>query len=95
MLRRLLGAGVASGGVLGTLLAAGWAGAILMISVVIVIIGALCWILADPERPKRLEGLIKAFRPTRPRARRVPGIAPKTDHDPPAQPSETDPGGLC
>jgi hypothetical protein len=51
-MRRVLAAGGGSG-LLGSLLAAGWVGAVL---------GALCWIVNDKDRPHRLALILVAWR---------------------------------
>lgn len=62
MLRRLLDTGVAGGGLLGVLMAAGWVGAVTLLGTVVVATAALCWILRDRDMPRRLEGIIRAWR---------------------------------
>ena len=63
-MRRLLTTAT-GGGVLTTLLATGWAGVALAVTVVIVLTAAVCWIVADPHRPRRLALLIQTWRGTR------------------------------
>jgi hypothetical protein len=63
MLRRIAGT-TASGGVLTALLAAGWAGIAVTVAVVLVLTVAICWIVADADRPARLALLLTAWRGT-------------------------------
>ena len=62
MLRHTLGVTAGGGGVLTALLTAGWTGAVLLAGVVIVLVGAVCWVVADPDRPGRLALLITSWR---------------------------------
>ncbi|WP_394617138.1 hypothetical protein JNUCC0626_47265 [Lentzea sp. JNUCC 0626] len=41
---------------------AGWIGAALLIIAIVVPITAICWILADPDRPHRLALLLTTWR---------------------------------
>jgi predicted small integral membrane protein len=66
MLRRLAGA-TAGGGVLATMLAAGWVGAAVLLGVALLLVGAVCWVIADPDRPARLALLFTAWRGSRDR----------------------------
>lgn len=43
-------------------LAMGWMGAVLLTAAILIPIGALCWILADRDRPLRLALLLSAWR---------------------------------
>jgi hypothetical protein len=77
--RRIVGT-TAGGGVLTALLAEGWAGIAVAVAVVLVLTVAICWIVADADRPARLALLLTACRgatssaPGRGRgATRVPG----------------------
>jgi hypothetical protein len=67
MVRRLIGTAT-GGGVLGTVLTAGWVGGMVLIGVVVVLVGAVCWVLADPDRSARVALLVTAWR-TRPEIR--------------------------
>lgn len=62
MLMRRIVATVASGGALSALLTAGWAGAAVVAAVVVVLTLAVCWTIADPDRPGRLALLFTAWR---------------------------------
>jgi hypothetical protein len=78
MLRPALGV-AAGGGVLSTLLTTGWAGAALLIAVVLVLVGAVCWVVNDPQRPDRLALLIATWRGRTPDGLALsgePGAAP-------------------
>jgi hypothetical protein len=61
MLRRAV-ATVSGGGVIGVLAQAGWVGAVVLIGVVLVVVAAVCWVIADPDRPARLALLLMAWR---------------------------------
>jgi hypothetical protein len=61
-MRRVLGAVGGGTGVLSAIFAAGWTGVILILAVVVVLTGAVCWVVADAERPARLAMLLKAWR---------------------------------
>jgi hypothetical protein len=63
MLRRIVGT-TAGGGVLTALLAEGWAGITVTVAVVLVLTIAICWIVADADRPARLALLLTAWRGT-------------------------------
>ena len=63
MLRRIMGT-TASGGVLTALLAAGWTGIAVTVAVVLVLTVAICWIVADADRPARLALLLTAWHGT-------------------------------
>jgi hypothetical protein len=55
----------ATGGVsalLVAVVATGWTGIALLVIVLIVLIAALCWVLADSERPQRLALLLSTWR---------------------------------
>ncbi len=65
-MRRVLGAVGTSTGVLSTLYAAGWTGVVLILAVVVVLTAAVCWVVADAERPARLAMLLKAWRANAP-----------------------------
>jgi hypothetical protein len=62
-MRRALSIG-AGGTILSASLTAGWLGIALSALVVVILILALCWIVADSERPYRLAVLLKAWRGT-------------------------------
>jgi predicted small integral membrane protein len=66
MLRRLART-TAGGGVLATVLATGWVGAATLLGVALLLVGAVCWVIADPERPARLALLFTALRGSRDR----------------------------
>lgn len=61
MLARRVGATLASSGVLGAVLYAGWAGAVVLVAVVAMLVGALCWVLADSARSGRLTRMLMAW----------------------------------
>jgi hypothetical protein len=61
-MRRVLAAVGSSTGVLSTVFAAGWTGVVLILAVVVVLTGAVCWVVADAERPARLAMLLRAWR---------------------------------
>jgi hypothetical protein len=65
-MRRVIGAIGASTGVLSTLFAAGWTGVILILAVVVILTGAVCWVVADARRPARLAMLLRACRASAP-----------------------------
>jgi hypothetical protein len=65
-MRRVLGAIGGSTGVLSTLFAAGWAGVVLILAVVVVLTCAVCWVVADAKRPARLAMLLRAWRASAP-----------------------------
>ncbi len=58
-MRRVLGAVGTSTGVLSTVFAAGWTGVVLILAVVVVLTAAVCWVVADAERPARLAMLLR------------------------------------
>ncbi|MDT5039198.1 MAG: hypothetical protein QOE51_183 [Actinoplanes sp.] len=62
MQHQALGVTAGSGGVISALLAGGWTGVVLLASLILVLVGALCWVIADPERPGRLALLITSCR---------------------------------
>jgi hypothetical protein len=62
MQMRGFGAAVGGGGLFSALIAAGWAGAVLAAAVVLTLVGAVCWVVADPDRPGRLALLIDSWR---------------------------------
>jgi hypothetical protein len=66
-----------STGVLSAIFAAGWTGVVLILAVVVIITVALCWVIADAERPARLAKLLKACRPSPP-SRAVPHPSRRT-----------------
>jgi hypothetical protein len=75
MLRR--GLSVAGGGGFVTaIFAAGWAGIVIVSAVVVVLIAAVCWIVADEDRPARVALLVTAWRhgTITPRRRRTPAV---------------------
>jgi hypothetical protein len=55
------------------LFTAGWAGAAVVVAVVVVLTLAVCWTIADSDRPGRLALLLTAWRGTTRRPRRAPG----------------------
>jgi hypothetical protein len=55
-----------SASLLSAILVAGWAAMVLILAAVMVLTGALCWVLADSKRPTRLAMLLKAWRSTTP-----------------------------
>jgi hypothetical protein len=55
-------ASTAGGGALAAALATGWVGAVLLIALVLVPTLAVCWVIADPDRPHRLAVLLTAWR---------------------------------
>lgn len=66
-------------------LAAGWTGTTLLIVAILVPTAAICWVLADNQRPQRLALLLAAWRhgnitPTR----RTAGQRPRRAVNPPA-----------
>jgi hypothetical protein len=61
MLRKIVGT-TAGGGFLSAALAAGWAGVAVVAVIVVVLTGAVCWVVADAERPGRLALLFTALR---------------------------------
>ncbi|MEV5720600.1 hypothetical protein AB0L41_42615 [Amycolatopsis mediterranei] len=66
-------------------LAAGWIGIAALVIAIVVPIAAICWVLADPDRPQRLALLLSAWRygtPT-PLRRRV-ATAPRRAIDKPS-----------
>lgn len=63
---RALGTLGSSSGVLSAVFAAGWAGVVLILAVVVVLTAALCWVLADAQRPARLAMLLRAWRMSAP-----------------------------
>lgn len=71
-MRRVLGTVGGSTGVLSAVFAAGWASVVLILAVVVILTGALCWILADAKRPARLAMLLRAWRTSAP-PRALPG----------------------
>ncbi|MGW3993204.1 hypothetical protein ACWEF6_06920 [Amycolatopsis sp. NPDC004772] len=65
-----------AGGVAVTILAADWFGIAVLIITIVVPIAAVCWVLADPDRPQRLAWQLSTWRygtPTPPR--RTPATA--------------------
>lgn len=77
MLMRRIVATVAGGGALSALLTAGWAGAAVVAAVVVVLTLAVCWTIADPDRPGRLALLFTAWRGTTNHEGRARGQRPK------------------
>ena len=69
-MRRALGT-TGSSGVLATLLAKGWIGVGFALAVVTVLTVAVCWVIADPDRPHRLALVLAALRGA-PNGRRRP-----------------------
>ncbi|HZN75662.1 MAG TPA: hypothetical protein VFC00_28860 [Micromonosporaceae bacterium] len=65
-MRRVLAAVGSSTGVLSAVFVAGWTGVVLILAVVLVLTGAMCWVLADAERPARLAMLLSAWRASAP-----------------------------
>ena len=65
-MRRVFAAG-GGGGLLASLLAAGWVGVVLGVVVVLVVVGAICWIVNDRDRPDRLVRILAAWRRGDPR----------------------------
>jgi len=65
-LRRVLGAIGGSTGALSTIFAAGWIGVILILAVIMILTGAVCWVIADAKRPARLATLLRAWRASAP-----------------------------
>jgi hypothetical protein len=55
-------AAAGGGGALSTLLAAGWVGVALVILLIFSVLGTVCWVVADAERPARLALLITSWR---------------------------------
>jgi hypothetical protein len=91
-MRRAVGAIGGSTSVLSTIFVAGRTGVILILTVVVIITAALCWVVADAERPARLAMLLKACRASPPpkaapqprrRTRKRTRTAP---HQPPGKP---------
>ena len=84
-MRRTVGtAGV--GAAFATLMGSGLAGGVIFLAVVLTIVGAVCWVVADPDRPARLALLITTWRTRTPPGRR-PAIAsrakrPRTRSEP-------------
>ena len=78
---RTVGAAGGVGGAVAAALATGWIGAALLIVAIVVPIAAICWIVADRDRPQRLALLFTTWRhsttaPTiRPKVTAVPSIA--------------------
>jgi hypothetical protein len=62
MMRRALGTTAGIAVLLSALLTAGWASVALLLVVVVIVVAAVCWIVADPERPDRLALLITSWR---------------------------------
>jgi len=62
MLRQALGVTAGSGGIISALLAGGWTGVVLLVALVVVLVGAVCWVIADDARPERLALLITSWR---------------------------------
>jgi hypothetical protein len=63
-MRRVVGA--IGTGVLSAIFAAGWTGVILILAVVVILTGAVCWVVADARRPARLAMLLRACRASAP-----------------------------
>lgn len=57
-----LGAAGGIGGGVAAALAAGWIGATLLIVAIVAPILAICWIVADSDRPQRLAVLVTTWR---------------------------------
>jgi hypothetical protein len=49
-------------GMLSAVVTAGWAGAALSVVIVVTLVGAVCWVINDQNRPERLALLIKSWR---------------------------------
>jgi hypothetical protein len=77
---RVLRAVGGGAGLLSTIFAAGWTGVILILSVVMILTAAVCWVIADAKRPARLAMLLRAWRAGS-QARNRPAPEPK-DHEP-------------
>lgn len=61
MIGRVLGT-TASGGAVAAALLAGWTGAVVLVCLVLIPTLAICWVLADPGRTKRLASLLTIWR---------------------------------
>lgn len=59
---RRVGATLTGSGVVGAMLDAGWVGAIVLIATVAILVGALCWVLADSDRSGRLTRVLATWR---------------------------------
>jgi hypothetical protein len=59
-------------------LAKGWTGITLAVVVIIVVVLAVCWIINDADRPKRLALLLVAWRDTRSTRRTTPRKNPSS-----------------
>jgi hypothetical protein len=49
------------GGMVAAVLGAGWVGAVAVTTVAVVFIAAVCWVVADPHRPRRLALLLSTW----------------------------------
>jgi hypothetical protein len=88
MVRHALGVAAGGGGLVSALLAGGWIGVVLMAVVVLALVVAVCWVVADADRPARLALLITSWRAGTPartaraatprKARQVSGPTPPT-----------------
>jgi hypothetical protein len=67
MMIRRVAAATFGGGLLSALATTGWPALVLVSAVVIIALAALCWVLNNGDRPKRLALLIRAWHDSRPR----------------------------
>jgi hypothetical protein len=82
-MQRIVGAIGGSTGVLSTIFAAGWTGVVLILAVVVILTVAVCWVVADAERPARLAILLKACRASpSPKAAPQPARRTRTGAEP-------------
>lgn len=86
MLRQALGVTAGSGGVASALLAAGWTGVVLVAVLLLVVVGAVCWTIADPGRADRLALLITSWRSRTTAARTTRSVGSVKPKIPPAAP---------
>jgi hypothetical protein len=54
--------GAAGAGLLSAVAAAGWAGVVLLLATVALLIGGVCWVLKDPGRSHRMNLLLRTWR---------------------------------
>ncbi len=75
-----------TGGAVAAALAAGWVGAALLIIAILAPTIAICWVLADPDRPQRLALLVTTWRhdTTAPPRRSTTTEARRAINQPPA-----------
>jgi hypothetical protein len=63
--KRVIGATISGGGFLSALAAAGWTGAVVLISVTALLVAALCWVVCwvvnDAGRAQRLNLLLRTW----------------------------------